>query len=161
MDFGPRLLDGLGTCILDGECLKASRRELQYSFRKSRDELVRLFLLRVDALYCQLDMLSRGFLLLLLFLFCISVRQFNATIDDQIGDPTNGNHTMHSPQGACNVGQNCTVCAAKVSPECDAYLGTWMDTTYNPSGTNVNNDPGQVVEASVNFVGAHCVLSSP
>lgn len=82
-----------------------------------------------------------------------SARQFNITIDDQQGDPSNGNHISYTPSDAWNVGQTCTACTAKVTPQSDAYLGTWMDATFNPTGNATNNAPGQIPQASVSFTG--------
>lgn len=110
-------------------------------------------------MYSQLDTLLRGILFLpFLFLFCVSARQFNVTIDDQEGDPTNGNRFIYTPQGGWNIGQDCSRCTAKVFPGSGAYLGTWMDATYYPNGTLTNDVPGQIIEASIDFVGAFCFL---
>lgn len=87
-----------------------------------------------------------------LFIIVISARQFNITIDDQDGDPSNGNHITYTPLGAWHVGQNCSVCLTDVTPQSSAYLGTWMDATFFPFGETVVA-PGQVLQASVNFVG--------
>lgn len=82
------------------------------------------------------------------------------TIDDQDGDPTNGNHIIYTPDGAWSVGQNCSGCTAKPSPQSDAYLGTWMDATFNPAGTVTNSVPDQIIQASVNFVGVFASRNS-
>lgn len=97
-------------------------------------------------------------LALSLSLFSVSARQFNVTIDDQEGDPTNGNRIIYTPQGGWNIGQNCSACTAKATPQSDAYLGTWMDATYNPNGTISNGVPGEIIQASVGFVGEFSFL---
>ena len=83
----------------------------------------------------------------------VYAKQFNITIDDQEGDPTNGNHIIYTPAEAWNIGQNCSACTAKPSPQSDAYLGTWMDATFNPNGTVTNDVPGQIIQARVSFTG--------
>ena len=80
-----------------------------------------------------------------------SARQFNVTIDDQEGDPTNGNQIIYTPDGAWNIGQNCSKCVAKPTPKSDAYLGTWMDSTFLATGKSAF--VGQVLQASISFVG--------
>ena len=88
---------------------------------------------------------------------CVSARRFNVTIDDQGGDPTNGNQIIYTPSGAWQAGQNCTTCTAQPS-QSDAYLGTWMDSTFNPNGTKTNDTPGQIIQASVSFTGMRLLV---
>ncbi|KAI5117400.1 hypothetical protein M0805_004622 [Coniferiporia weirii] len=87
----------------------------------------------------------------------------NVTIDDQFGDPTNGQHIFYDPSEAWQAGQTCTSCTARPSPASDAYLGTWTDATFNPSGTVTNSVPDQIIQASVSFVGTAvyvvCILT--
>ncbi|KAI5118094.1 hypothetical protein M0805_007743 [Coniferiporia weirii] len=87
----------------------------------------------------------------------------NVTIDDQFGDPTNGQSILYSPSAAWQAGQTCTECKAKVSPASDAYLGTWMDATFNPLGSTANSVPGQIIRASTTFFGTSvyvvCILT--
>ncbi|PAV23423.1 hypothetical protein PNOK_0049100 [Pyrrhoderma noxium] len=77
----------------------------------------------------------------------------NVTIDDQFGDPSTGQHIAYSPEDAWQVGQTCQACTAKPTPAEDAYLGTWSDASFNPSGNATNDVPGQVIKASVSFTG--------
>ena len=77
----------------------------------------------------------------------------NVTIDDQSGDPTTGGHINYTPSDAWQVGQTCQSCTAKPAPADDAYMGTWTDASFNPSGTSTNDDPGEIIRASVSFVG--------
>ena len=77
----------------------------------------------------------------------------NVTIDDQIGDPTNGLQINYNPPDAWKGGQICSACSAKVTPASDAWMGTWMDASFNPSGTGTNKVPGQIIQASLSFVG--------
>ncbi|KAI5117401.1 hypothetical protein M0805_004623 [Coniferiporia weirii] len=87
----------------------------------------------------------------------------NVTIDDQFGDPTNGQHIFYEPSEAWKVGQTCTDCAAKLSPVSDVYLGTWMDSTFYPAGDASVSTSGQISTASVSFVGTAvyviCILT--
>lgn len=78
----------------------------------------------------------------------------NVTIDDTLGDPTNGQQIVYSPAGAWNEGQDCPSCSAQPSSS-DTFDGTWHDATYNPTGagTDINNFPGQIIVASVTFTG--------
>ena len=80
---------------------------------------------------------------------------FNVTIDDQNGDPTNGLKINYNPPSAWHAGQTCTVCTAKVIPATDAWMGTWTDGSFNPVGTNTNNVPGQIIQASLSFTGEY------
>lgn len=90
----------------------------------------------------------------------VKAAQSNITVDDQGGDPTNDAHILYTPSGAWNVGQSCAGCTAKPSPQSDAYLGTWMDATFNPNGTTTNKTPGQIPQASFNFIGKVSIFSS-
>ena len=82
-------------------------------------------------------------------------RLVNFTIDDQDGDPTNGQQIRYDPPSAWSAGQLCTGCSAQPKPQSSAYLGTWMDATFNPDGpsANISGVPGQIVQATTNFIG--------
>ena len=80
---------------------------------------------------------------------------YNVTIDDQYGDPTNGLQIVYNPPSAWQKGQICADCAAKVTPANDAWMGTWMDATYSPSGDVTNKVPGQIIQASLSFTGEY------
>ncbi|KAI5117398.1 hypothetical protein M0805_004620 [Coniferiporia weirii] len=102
--------------------------------------------------------------LFLLLLFRTSLADpVNVTIDDQDGDPTNGQHISYSPPGAWQAGQTCTDCTAKPSPASDAYLGTWTDSTFYPAGDTTVSTSGQIIQASASFVGTAvyvvCILT--
>lgn len=92
-------------------------------------------------------------LLISCFFNCVHGRRFNVTVDDQDGDPTNGNKIIYTPSTSWQTGQNCTTCTAQPSPQSSAYLGTWMDSTFNPNGTGTNGTPGQIIQASLTFTG--------
>lgn len=80
-------------------------------------------------------------------------RLVNITIDDQNGDPQTGQVINYNPPEAWKPGQTCTGCTAKPSPASNAYMGTWQDASYNPNDTATNSVPGQVIQASVPFIG--------
>ena len=84
---------------------------------------------------------------------CVHAKLYNVTIDDQDGDPTNGNKIIYTPSTSWQAGQNCTPCTARPTPQSSAYLGTWMDSTFNPDGTGTNDTPGQIIQAGVSFTG--------
>ncbi|KAH8114188.1 hypothetical protein DFH11DRAFT_254255 [Phellopilus nigrolimitatus] len=93
----------------------------------------------------------------------ISAILVNVTIDDQFGDPTNGEQITYNPPSAWQTGQNCQLCTAKPSPASDAYMATWHDASFNPAGTATNNVAGQIIQASVSFTGSAvyvtCILT--
>lgn len=92
--------------------------------------------------------------LLFLFLPPFSLaRLVNITIDDQNGDPQTGQVINYNPPEAWQPGQTCSDCTAKPSPASNAYMGTWQDASYNPNDTATNSVPGQVIQASVPFIG--------
>ena len=73
------------------------------------------------------------------------------TIDDQLGDPTNGNTITYKPEGAWSTGVNCS---CEANPDLShVYKGTWTWTKYQPD--NGTDDPffGQIRSASVPFFG--------
>lgn len=93
---------------------------------------------------------------LLIFTITVQCVQFNITIDDQDGDPTNGEKIVYTPGASWNIGQDCSGCHLK-PPETDAFDGTWMDSTYwNTSDTNP--EAGHIVQASVGFKGAQTYI---
>lgn len=106
-------------------------------------------------------MYSRSYTLLYLCLLALLPRikggKVNVTIDDQYGDPTTGQVIQYNPPEAWQPGQSCDGCTAKPRPVSSAHNGTWMDATFNPSGTVTNGVPGQLISASVPFVGESCV----
>ncbi|KAI0638986.1 hypothetical protein C8Q77DRAFT_1045880 [Trametes polyzona] len=90
----------------------------------------------------------------------------NVTIDDTLGDESNGNQIIYDPPGSWNVGQDCPGCTAQLDRSLVRY-GTWHDSTYNDTR---DNDPAVVLEtAAAKFEGVavyvFCVvtrsLSSP
>ena len=88
------------------------------------------------------------FVLLAITAQCV---QFNVTIDDQVGDPTNGAKIVYTPGASWNTGQNCSTCLLK-PPQADVFDGTWMDSTYwNTSDSHPQ--AGQIVQASIGFTG--------
>lgn len=100
--------------------------------------------------------------LLFLFLPPFSLaRLVNITIDDQNGDPQTGQVINYNPPEAWQPGQTCSDCTAKPSPASNAYMGTWQDASYNPNDTATNSVPGQVIQASVPFIGnsIHSLIS--
>ena len=98
----------------------------------------------------------RLLILILVFLLPSSFAALsNVTIDDQNGDPTNGLKINYNPSAAWQVGQTCTDCTAKVTPASDAWMGTWMDSSFNPAGTITSSVAGQIIQASVSFVGEY------
>ena len=78
-------------------------------------------------------------------------RHVNVTIDDQFGDPTNGQVIQYSPPAAWRSGQNCQQCAAKPTPATKAHNGTWMNGIF--AGTGQNGTSAQIISASVPFIG--------
>ena len=101
-----------------------------------------------------IDVRVLTFLTTILFPFSFAALS-NVTIDDQNGDPTNGLKINYNPPSAWHAGQTCTVCTAKVIPATDAWMGTWTDGSFNPVGTNTNNVPGQIIQASLSFIGEY------
>lgn len=97
--------------------------------------------------------------LIILFLPSSFAALSNVTIDDQNGDPTNGSKINYNPPSAWKEGQVCTSCSARVTPASSAWMGTWMDASYNPPGGNLNNVPGQIIQASVPFIGEYLTES--
>ena len=75
--------------------------------------------------------------------------QYNVTIDDQNGDPTNNNLIQYDSQEEWITGQNCTDCDLSPSLSSNAYFGTWMNATYRTIGL----DAGHIKQASVTFEG--------
>ncbi|EJD06216.1 uncharacterized protein FOMMEDRAFT_18373 [Fomitiporia mediterranea MF3/22] len=85
----------------------------------------------------------------------------NVTIDDQFGDPTTGQVIQYNPPEAWNPGQTCSGCTAKPAPASNAHNGTWTDATFFPAGTGIGttNVSGQIISASVPFVGTAVYVS--
>ena len=79
----------------------------------------------------------------------------NIIIDDQFGDPVTGAHITYEPAVSWQKGQTCQNCTAKPTPASDAWMGTWMDASFNPSGTATNSVPGQIISATVPFTGSY------
>ena len=93
----------------------------------------------------------------LTFLWLLSFTTFslctyvNITIDDSLGDESNGNMITYS--NGWNVGQACVGCTAKPDAS-QAFEHTWHDGTYLP--VSLGGD-GELVTASVSFIGASYV----
>ncbi|KAL5528883.1 hypothetical protein ACEPAG_4857 [Sanghuangporus baumii] len=101
----------------------------------------------------QTSTLLRFYLSLLCLVLQIHGREINVTIDDQFGDPTTGQIVQYNPSGAWQPGQSCEACTAKPQPINNAYNGTWTDGTFFPEGTGMNGLSGQIISASVPFIG--------
>ncbi|KAL5490659.1 hypothetical protein ACEPAI_5493 [Sanghuangporus weigelae] len=97
--------------------------------------------------------LFRFYLSLLCLVLQIHGREVNVTIDDQFGDPTTGQVIQYNPSGAWHPGQSCEPCTAKPRPISNAHNGTWTDGTFFPEGTGTNGLSGQIISASVPFIG--------
>ena len=87
--------------------------------------------------------------LLLFFNRSAYALQYNVTIDDQTRDPTNSNLIQYSPVEEWTIGQICTDCDLSPALRSDAYLGTWMNATYETDGKFA----GHVKQASITFEG--------
>lgn len=81
--------------------------------------------------------------------------QYNVTIDDQIGDPTNGNLIQYTPQDEWIIGQTCSDCDLNSDQRSHAYFGTWMNATYETTGSLA----GHIKQASVTFEGRLLICS--
>ena len=94
---------------------------------------------------------------LLLLSACIacSPRLVNVTIDDTLGDESNGNMITYS--AGWKLGQNCTNCAAKLDAS-EVFEHTWHDGTYYPVSLG---GTGELITASASFIGALCVCIIP
>ena len=80
---------------------------------------------------------------------------FNVTIDDTLGDESNGNMITYS--AGWKLGQNCTNCAAKLDAS-EVFEHTWHDGTYYPVSLG---GTGELITASASFIGALCVCIIP
>ncbi|KAL5533481.1 hypothetical protein ACEPAF_5257 [Sanghuangporus sanghuang] len=103
--------------------------------------------------YWQTSTLFRVYLSLLCLVLQIHGYEVNVTIDDQFGDPTTGQVIQYNPSGAWQSGQSCEPCTAKPRPISNAHNGTWTDGTFFPQGTGTNGFSGQIISASVPFIG--------
>ena len=83
----------------------------------------------------------------------IQGRDVNVTIDDYFGDPTTGQVILYNPPEAWQTGLDCEPCSAKPRPVSNAYNSTWMDGSFFPAGQGPNNVTGQIISASVPFIG--------
>ncbi|KAL5512007.1 hypothetical protein ACEPAH_5226 [Sanghuangporus vaninii] len=101
----------------------------------------------------QTSTLVRLYLSLLCIVLQIHGREVNVTIDDQFGDPTTGQVIQYNPSGVWQPGQSCEPCTAKPRPISNAYNGTWTDGSFFPQGTGTNGLSGQIISASVPFIG--------
>ena len=75
----------------------------------------------------------------------------NVTIDDTLGDPTNGNHFIYSPDSDWQQGNGCSSCEAKLDPT-QVSNGTWHDTTWLVPIAG-SGDSSPIHSASVQFNG--------
>ena len=75
----------------------------------------------------------------------------NVTIDDTLGDPTNNNHFIYSPDSTWAQGNDCSGCKAKLDPSLVSN-GTWHDTTWSPPSSS------PLHSASVQFNGVYGLL---
>ena len=80
-------------------------------------------------------------------------REVNVTIDDQYGDPTTGQFILYNPPEAWQNGLDCEACNAKPRPITNAYNNTWKDGSFFPAEQGPNNVTGQIISASVPFIG--------
>lgn len=77
----------------------------------------------------------------------------NITVDDQGPDPTTGN--LISRTSGMSLGQNCGVACDAQPDASQAYNGTWVDTTFDPSRTDEHNVPQN---ATFSFTGASTMI---
>lgn len=115
------------------------------------------FFIHFIMLYSLLLSLS-SFLFFSLFPTFVHARSQNISIDDQYGDPTNGQTITYTPSGAWSVGQTCgndnnSNCAASPSPSQSAFMATWMEGVMNSTSNNNDSSSDQPVSASVPFLG--------
>lgn len=100
------------------------------------------------------------FFFLSLFQIPVHARSQNISIDDQYGDPVNGQKITYTPNNSWFVGQSCDDdCVANPSPSQSAFMATWMEGISNSS----SSDSDQTVSALVPFSGTavyvYCILS--
>ena len=93
------------------------------------------------------------YLSLLLLALQLHGRQVNVTVDDQFGDPSTGQVIQYNPPQAWNKGQDCEACTAKPRPISNAHKNTWMDGSFFPAGSGTNGVSGQIISASLPFIG--------
>ncbi|KAI0367530.1 hypothetical protein BV20DRAFT_981334 [Pilatotrama ljubarskyi] len=74
----------------------------------------------------------------------------NITIDDTLGDESNGNPIVYIPATMWSVGQNCSACTARPDSKL-AGDGTWHDSTYY--GVDTTIPASQPASAAVTFEG--------
>ena len=77
----------------------------------------------------------------------------NVTVDDTLGDPTNNNHFIYSPDSSWSQGNGCSRCAAVLNTSLVSN-GTWHDTTWSPPSSS------PVHSASVQFNGTYSLLAT-
>lgn len=98
-------------------------------------------------------LLSEAIVLCILsWIFAAASADVNITIDDQLGDATNGNTVTYKPDGAWSAGLTCD---CNADPDLSQVSsGTWTWTKYQPDADQDDPYYGQIRSASVPFFGA-------